>query len=75
VIQDFTVVPVTTYSWDRAFSKLSHVKSKLHSTMMQDRLQNLMLLYVEYDLAASVNVEDIIDEFKTMVPFERWFVL
>jgi hypothetical protein len=38
--------------------------------MAQDRLQKLMPLYVEQDLATSVNVDAIIDEFKTMVPFD-----
>jgi hypothetical protein len=70
VIQDFTAVPVTSCSCERAISELSHVKSKLRSTMTQDLLQNLMLLYVEQDLAASVNVDTVTDEFKTMVPFE-----
>jgi hypothetical protein len=43
--------------------------------MTQDHPQNLMLLYVEQDLAASVNVNAVIDEFKTMVPFQRQFIL
>jgi hypothetical protein len=34
-----------------------------------------MLLYAEQDLAASVNVDAVIDEFKTMVPFEQQFIL
>jgi hypothetical protein len=42
--------------------------------MTQDRLQNLMLLYEEQDLVASANVDTVIDEFKTVVPFERRFV-
>jgi hypothetical protein len=37
---------------------------------MQDRLQNLMLLYVEQDLVASVNVDPVIDKFKSMVQFK-----
>jgi hypothetical protein len=75
VINYTTVVPVTSCSCGWAFAKLSHVKSKLRPTMTQDRLQNLMPLYVKQDLAASVNVDAVIDVFKTMVPSERRFVL
>jgi hypothetical protein len=41
VIQNFTVVPTTSCSCERAFSKLSHAKSELHSTMTQDHLQTV----------------------------------
>jgi hypothetical protein len=38
--------------------------------MTQDHLKNLMLLYAEQDHAASVSVNTVIDEFKTMAPSE-----
>ena len=40
-------LPVTTASVERGFSKLSVVKTKLRSTMAQDRLQALLLAAVE----------------------------
>jgi len=43
-IQTFSVIPVTTCSCKTAFSKLTHVKTKLRSTTKQDRLDSLMLL-------------------------------
>lgn len=42
-IQTFSVIPVTSCSCERAFSKLTHVKTKLMSTTKQDRLESLML--------------------------------
>ena len=43
-------LPVTTASVERSFSKLALVKSKLRSTVSQDRLEALLLSAVEKDL-------------------------
>jgi len=40
-LKEFIVIPVTTCSCERSFSKLSLVKTKLRSTMLQGRLVNL----------------------------------
>jgi len=48
-IQSFSVISVTRCSCERAFSKLTHVKTKLRSTTKQDRLESLVLLYVEQE--------------------------
>jgi hypothetical protein len=42
--------------------------------MTQDRLQRLILLYVEQNPVASINVEAVIDKCKTMIEFERRFI-
>ncbi|XP_025202572.1 uncharacterized protein LOC112599734 [Melanaphis sacchari] len=68
-------IEVTSASCERAFSKLTHVKSKLRSTMKQDRLDDLMLPYMEQSLANNVNVENVIEEFKKLVPFNRRLLL
>ena len=44
-----TLLPVTTASVERGFSKLSLVKTKLRSTMGQERLEALLLASVEKD--------------------------
>jgi len=44
-IQSFIVIPVTSCSCERSFSKLSIVKSKLRSTMGQDRLDGLLTMF------------------------------
>jgi len=75
IIRDFCVIPVTSASCERAFSKLTHVKSKLRSTMKQDRLDDLMLPYMEQSLANNVDVENVIEEFKKLVPFNRRLLL
>lgn len=67
----FTTIPVTTCSCERTFSKLSIVKTKLRSQMKQDRLDSIMMIFVEQELASQINPENVIDEFKSMYPSTR----
>ena len=48
--QILLTLPVTNASVEKSFSKLSHIKSKLRTTMSQERLEALMLCAVEKDL-------------------------
>lgn len=43
--------------------------------MTQGRLDDLMLPYMEQSLANNVDIEDAIDEFKKLVPFNRRLLL
>ena len=52
--------PVTVASNERSFSELKLVKTKLRSTMLQDRLESLMLISCERNVAAKLDVEKII---------------
>ena len=47
-------LPITTASCERSFSKLTIVKNKLRSTTLQDRLENLMILFVENDITNTI---------------------
>ena len=64
----FVTLPVTTASCERSFSKLTIVKNKLRSTTAQDRLENLMILFVENDITTKLNYESVIDNFASMGP-------
>ncbi|XP_025420199.1 uncharacterized protein LOC112690401 [Sipha flava] len=75
VLKGFSVIPVTSASCERAFSKLTHIKTKLRTTMTQGRLENLMLPYIEQTMAKNVDINDVIEEFKRMVPYERRLAL
>ncbi|KAF0766175.1 Zinc finger MYM-type protein 1 [Aphis craccivora] len=46
----FTTIPVTRCSCERAFSKLCLVKLKLRSRMLQERLDAMMLIFIEQEL-------------------------
>ncbi|XP_053875001.1 uncharacterized protein LOC128832020 [Malaclemys terrapin pileata] len=74
-IQCFAVLLVTSCSCERAFSKLAHVKNKLKSTMSQQRLDPLMLLYIEKELASSVKFLNHIIVIKSITPGERRLIL
>lgn len=75
MIHDFTVVRVTSSLCKGHSRSYLTLKTNLHMTTTEDRLQNLMLFYAEQDLVASVIVDTVIDKFETMVPFEQQFVL
>jgi len=53
-------LPVTTASVERGFSKMAIVKSKLRSTMAQERLEALLLSTVERDLLLRLNDADLV---------------
>jgi len=50
-------IPVTTASVERGFSKLSSIKKKLHSKMLQDRLESSS---VERDLLLQLSNDDLV---------------
>ena len=59
-------LPVTTAHAERSFSKLSLIKTKLRSTMCEDRLESLMFCSIEKDILLSLDNEDLISKFVTM---------
>jgi len=59
----FTIIPVTSCTCERTFSKLTIVKNKLRNTISQERLSALLFLFVEQELTNSVDVNNVIDEF------------
>jgi hypothetical protein len=67
----FVTIPVTSCSCERAFSKLIFVKNKLRSQMSQERLECLLMIFVEQEMATNINFEDIIEEFKSLTPAIR----
>lgn len=71
----FTIIPVTSCTCERTFSKLTIVKNKLRNTIGQERLNALLFLFVEQELTNSVDVNSVIDEFKHSFPIKRRLVL
>jgi len=67
----FVVIPVTTYSCERSFSNLSIVKTKLRSAMLQERLDNLLTMFIEQGRAYNVDLDEVIETFKTLRPAEQ----
>jgi hypothetical protein len=70
----FVVIPVTSCGCERSFSKMSIVKTKLRTTMTQERLNALLFIFIEQDYVSNINAESVIDDFKN-VPTERRLIL
>uniref|UniRef100_A0A2S2NXT3 Zinc finger MYM-type protein 1 n=1 Tax=Schizaphis graminum TaxID=13262 RepID=A0A2S2NXT3_SCHGA len=70
-LQIYMAIPVTSCTCERTFSKLSLVKTKLRSTMNQERLDGLLTMFIEQELAYNINVDEVIETFKTLTPIER----
>ena len=47
---------------ERSFSSMKYLKNRLRSTMSEDRLEALMLMYIQADV--DVDLDMVIDEFK-----------
>lgn len=61
-------LPLTSCSAERAFSKLKLIKTRLRSTMGQERLQSLMLMSVESDILTNLNTNLLVREFADSAP-------
>eukprot|EP00794_Sanderia_malayensis_P004362 gene4362-4941_t len=56
-------VPVSSTTAERSFSALKRVKTRIRSSMIQERLESLLAMTVERKILLSLNVEQIIDLF------------
>ena len=54
---------ITNYSGERSFSHLKRVKNEIRSTMLQDRVSNLSLTYIESELLRNIDFDDIVRGF------------
>ena len=55
-------IPVSSCTAERSFSALKRVKTRLRSTMVQERLEGLMLMAVEKKLLMSISYEAIVQQ-------------
>ena len=56
-------ITVTTAESERSFSTLKRIKTRLRSTMTEERLSDLAFLSIEREVVRELNYEDIINEF------------
>jgi hypothetical protein len=47
------------------------VKTKLRSIMTQERLNALMFLFIEQQMTKNINYDEVIEEFKVVIPTKR----
>lgn len=63
ILRLFLSLMVTNCTGERSFSKLRRIKNYLRTTMSQERLTDLTILCMEYDILRSLNFDDIIEKF------------
>ncbi|XP_011405553.1 PREDICTED: zinc finger MYM-type protein 1-like [Amphimedon queenslandica] len=63
VLKVYFTVPVTTATAERSFSALRRLKTFVRSTMTQERLNNLLMLYVHDSLTDSLDLADVGSQF------------
>ena len=56
-------IPITVVTVERSFSKLKLLKSYLKSTMLQDRLNELVILFIESKVLELFNYKTLINDF------------
>ena len=61
-------IPFTSCTPERTFSVVKRVKTRLRSTMEQDRLEALLLIAIEQKIVDSLDVDKIIDLFGASSP-------
>ena len=57
------VLMITNYSNERSFFKLTIIKNRLRTSVLNERLNNLALFSVESDILRELDFEDLIDDF------------
>ena len=62
-LQLFCTLPVSVASAERSFSKLKLIKTRLRSTMTEQRLSSLAILSIEHELAKTLDFSDVISSF------------
>lgn len=68
IVSSFLAIPVSTASVERTFSKLALVKTKIRSTMSQERLETLIHMCIEQKRCKNINIDKCIDKFKSYGP-------
>ena len=63
LVELILVMPATNATSERSFSALRRIKSYLRTTMSQQRLNNLMVLFIHRDSLDEMNLEEVADEF------------
>ncbi|ESO02872.1 hypothetical protein HELRODRAFT_81061 [Helobdella robusta] len=63
LLKIFLTIPLSNASGDRSFTVLKRIKNYLRSTMGEQKLNNLVVLYIEQEIINSVDTAKIIDEY------------
>lgn len=70
----YNVLPVSSASAERSFSRLKQIKSYTRSTMDEIRLSDLSLLNIEKELSENLDFNSVVDIFAKMKNRRKQFV-
>ena len=73
VLKLYLTLPVSKCEGERSFSTLSRIQNHLRTSICQNRLSALSLLSIESELMASLDYNDIIDDFASKYARKRAF--
>lgn len=62
----FLTIATNTATGERSFNRLRNIKTYNRSTMSEDRLTNIALLNIERDYSSNIDLQSVIDKFKTI---------
>ena len=65
VVRIIAILPVTVVSCERAHSKVKLVNNYLRASMASDRLQDLIRISIERDIAEKIELDTLMINFKT----------
>lgn len=66
IIKLILVSPISSSSCERSFSKLKMVMNSLRSTMGDERLDSLMLLFTSKDIVDKISLSQIVEKWSTL---------
>ena len=73
VVKLVLTLPVSTATTERAFSAMNVIKTDLRNKMEDEFLSDTMMLFIERDIATTISMDSIIDDFEDLkrrrVPF------
>ena len=64
-------LPVSTAECERNFSSMNLIKNELRSVMKQERLDSLMMLGIHQERGEKLDLDSVVDRFKTRFPKGR----
>ena len=59
-------IPVATATVERSFSVMKYIKNKLHNRMGDQWMNDCLIVYIEKDVACSIDNETIMQRFQNM---------
>ena len=63
VLRIYLVLMITNCSSERSFSKMKIIKNRLRTTMTYERLSNLAIMSVEYDILRELDFNNLVKDF------------